>query len=268
MRRVITKCVLDMESNKWIYEESYLYDGPWAECIGAIVGGAASIAGSLLNRHGNQAEKKLQTNQQQFMETLQNEQGTQFANNQEALNTLKTAWEPIAKGGAYQYGFSSAEDQNLISQIESGGATATTNSVAAQQLREQQMSGGADVLPSGAQAAIEAQQREVGAQNTANNLLKEKELGYQTGRENFLNSTKAEEDIAQLSNPTSYAEAANQTAQNELGANKAVQTTNAQSLTSKLLGGVAGGFENLDTKGSSSVGEQVGNFFTGFGKGV
>lgn len=252
MRRVITKCVLDIESNKWIEEESYSYDGQWEQCLGGASGEDISLA----------------KDEKQFMETLQNEQSTQFSNLQDAMNAIQTAWSPIMKGGAYQYGFSTAEDQNLISQIESGGATATANAVSAQQLREQQMAGGADVLPSGAQSAIEATQRELGAQETATNLLKEKELGYQVGRENFAKATEAEKAVGELANPTGYAEAATSAAGAANQAQKQVDTMNANSLTSKLLGGLTSGLGNLDTTGSSSGGEQGMNFLTGMGAGL
>lgn len=269
MRKVVTKCILDVESNKWTYEESYMYDGPWARALQALpaaISGGAAIAGAIFGGGGaSSQDKAIAKDQYQFMQELQNEQGTQFANNQEALTTIKNAWEPIAKGGAYQYGFSTAEDQALQSQIENAGATATENSVAAQQLREQQQSEGAAVMPSGAQEAIEAQQREVGAQKTATNLGQEKELGYQVGRENFAQATSAEEAIANLSNPAAYAGAATSAGEAALGSQKNVDTANANSLTSKVLGGIIGGAGNLDTTGGSSVGEQLQNFGLGMG---
>lgn len=256
MRRVITKNVLDMETLQWVKGsmESYPYNGQWEKCLSGLsdlFGGASS------------GDYALAKEEKQFMETLQNEQDTQFTNEQEAQNEIQNAWSPIIKGGAYQYGFSTAEDQNLISQIESGGATATENAVSAQQLREQQMSGGADVLPSGTQSAIEATQRELGAQATATNLLKEKELGYQTGRERFSEATGAEKDVASLANPTGYAGAAVEAGNAAEGAQQQVDKMNANSFTSKLLGGLTGGLGNLDTTGSSSGGEQAANFGLG-----
>lgn len=223
MRRLITKSILDMETLQWVYEESCPYNGLWEWALGVM-----------------DATKTMAKEQTMFMETLMAEQSTQFANEQEALTTVKNAWEPIAKGGAYQYGFSTAEDQALQSQIETAGATATANSVAAQQLREQQQTGGASVLPTGAQSAIEAQQRELGAQATAANLGKEKELGYEVGRENFAKATSAEEAIAGLANPPSFAnaEAGSMSAFNEL--NNSINAMNANSLTGKILGGVIG----------------------------
>lgn len=254
MRRVITKCVLNIESNKWTNEEYYFYDGPWELCLGTV---KRMFSGA------TPEDTSLAKSQKQFMETLQNEQNIQFANEQEAQNAIQSAWSPIIKGGAYQYGFSTAEDQNLISQIESGGATATENAVNAQQLREQQMSGGADVLPSGAQSAIEAQQRELGAQATATNLLQEKELGYQVGRENFAKATGAEEAVANLANPTGYAGAASEAAKNAQTSQQHVDTMNANSLTSKLLGGAIGGTVGYLTGGAAGAAK---GFAGGFGE--
>lgn len=256
MYKYYSKIVIDMETLCVIGRVVHDYSGPWALCLGTV---KSMFSGA------TSEDKALAKSQNQFMETLQNEQNTQFANEQEAQKAIQAAWAPILKGGAYQYGFSSAEDQNLISQIESGGATATENAVTAQQLREQQMSGGADVLPSGAQAAIEAQQRELGAQNTATNLLKEKELGYQVGRENFAKATDAERAVAELSNPTGYAGAATEAAKGAETAQQQVDKMNANSLTAKLLGGAIGGGIGFLTGGPKGAlkGLQIGSGIAG-----
>jgi len=84
----------------------------------------------------------------QFMQTLQAEQGTIFSENQQLQNQLNTAWNPIIQGGAYQYGFSTQEDQALQDQIRTEGAQQTTNTINAEQLREQQATGGASSVGS------------------------------------------------------------------------------------------------------------------------
>lgn len=189
----------------------------------------------------SKADTNLQNQSAAAFSNLQNEQQIMFGTDQDALNTVNNAMTPIVNGGAYQYGFSTAEDQNLQNEITNAGAMATANSVAAQQLRNQQMSGGASVMPTGAQEALEGAQRELGAQQTATNLAQEKEAGYQTGRQNFFNAAQNEEQVASLSNPTGFANAATGAGNLELGANKQVDTANANSLTSKLLGGAIGG---------------------------
>ena len=260
-----------METLEVIERESYDYDGPIAYAAALampLIGAGVSLIGGLFGQHGpSKAEKELAKSDLQFTQTLQNEQNTQFANNQEALNTLKTAWDPIAKGGAYQYGFSSPEDAALRSSIENAGATATTNTVAAEQLRQQQESGGADTMPSGSSAALETIARETGAQKTADTLAQEKLAGYAVGRENFAKASDAEAKIAELANPTAYADAAVNASKASLSSQQNIDTQNANSMTSKLLGGIAGGFANLDTTGSSTNAEQAGNFAAGVNKG-
>ena len=111
-------------------------------------------------------------------------------------------------GGAYQYGFSTAEDQQLQSNIVNQGAEATQNTENAALLREQQQSGGASTAPTGAQDAINAQVAATGAQSTATNLANEKLAGYEQGSKLFSEGTQAEEQVASLANPNAYASSA------------------------------------------------------------
>ena len=235
--KIITKAVLSLDTLQWIpeLEESYAYAGPMAQCLG----GASSAA--------TNAEKS----EEQFMSTLQGEQQTQFANEQQAQNQLQQAWAPIVAGGAYQYGFSTAEDQQLQQNIENQGAKATENTENAALLREQQASGGANAGPAGATEALNAQVAATGAQTTATNLGQEKELGYETGRQNFLNATKGEEDVANLASPTSYSNAATGAAGASNQAINLVDTENANSMLNKVVGGAIGAIPGI----GSSVAE-------------
>lgn len=209
----------------------------------------------------------LQKQSAQQFQALANEQNIMFGNDEAALNTIQHAMTPIVNGGAFQYGFSTPEDQNLQNEIMTSGATATANSVAAQQLRDQQMAGGASVLPTGAQSANELMARELGAQKTASELSREKELGYQVGRENFFNAAKAEGDVASISNPTGFANAATNAGQLNLSANKAVDEANANSLGAKLLGGVVSGGLTALTGGIGGL-ANGGSFLTGAGQAI
>lgn len=222
--------ILDMETLEWVSNDGiYFYDGP----VVGFLGGASS------------AENANAKSEQEFMQTLQSEQQTQFANEQLAQQQVQKAWAPIVAGGAYQYGFSTAEDAQLQKNIEERGAQATENTENAALLREQQASGGANAGPAGATEALNAQIAATGAQSTATALGQEKELGYQTGRENFLAATEGETKVAELANPTGYAGEATGAAGAENQAQNIVDTANANSLTSKLLGGIAGGIANI-----------------------
>ena len=197
--------------------------------------------------------------EEEFMNQLQTEQGTQFQNEQVAQNQLQQAWSPIVAGGAYQYGFSTAEDQQLQGNIENAGAQATENTENAAQLRQQQATGGAGGGPAGGQAAIDAQVAATGAQQTATNLAQEKEAGYQTGRQNFLAATGGEAEVAGLSSPTSYAGAATKAGTSATGAINLVDQNNANSLVNKAVGGAAqGAFGALGTVASTIGSGNVG----------
>src|SRR5271169_6080209 len=152
MKKIITKAVLCLDTMQWIpaLEESYLYSGPLDLCLGGATKG----------------EKGIATDEETFLENMQGEQQTQFQNEQTAQNQIEKAWSPIVAGGAYQYGFSTAEDEQLRGNIVNAGATATQNTENAALLREQQATGGAGGGPSGATQALNAQIAATGAQST------------------------------------------------------------------------------------------------------
>jgi hypothetical protein len=246
MRIITINPTLDMETLEWVSNDGvYLYDGPIVD----FLGGASS---------GDNADAK---SEREFMQTLQGEQQTQFANEQEAQQQVERAWAPIVAGGAYQYGFSTAEDARLQEDIITRGAEATTNTENAALLREQQESGGANAGPSGATEALNAQIAATGAQSTATALGQEKELGYETGRQNFETAVGGETQVAELANPSGYANAATGAAGVTNTAQSTVDAANANSLTSKLLGGVLGAAPGI--AGSVAEGLQGGGGFQG-----
>jgi hypothetical protein len=246
MRIITINPTLDMETLERVSNDGvYLYDGPIVD----FLGGASS------------AENANAKSEQEFMQQLQAEQQTQFGNEQQAQSMVEKAWAPIVAGGAYQYGFSSAEDQQLQQNIENKGAEATTNTENAALLREQQESGGANAGPAGATEALNAQVAATGAQSTATALGQEKELGYETGRQNFENAVGGETSVAELSNPTAYAGQATGAAGVENQSQQIVDAANANSLTSKLLGGVIGAIPG--TAASIGEGLQGGGGFQG-----
>lgn len=243
----------DLETGELIKHSGYEYDLGQSPklCISMLptaLGAGASLVGGLMSGSGvDPSTAAAQKSDAQFQQTMANEQQTQFANEQDAQNQLKTAWDPIIKGGEYQQGFSTGENANLVSGIENTGATATTNTENAALLREQQASGGAQTMPTGASAAINAQVAETGAQKTAEQLNQEQEQNYATGRENFLNATKGEATIASLADPNAYAKSTNAAEGNVLDANKVAAQEQAQGMGQKLLGGaITGGLGLLN----------------------
>jgi hypothetical protein len=92
----------------------------------------------------------------QFYNTLAGEQAQAFQGNQSALQAVQSAWSPVLSGGSIPSGYSPALDALLNSNAIQEGGAATANAENAAALRQQQESGGAQVLPSGAQEQINA----------------------------------------------------------------------------------------------------------------
>lgn len=207
--------------------------------------------------------------QYNFMGDLIGEQNAAWGTNQAISQQISNMWASVAKSGQLPYGFAPSLDAALRTNIFNLGTQATTNAVNAQQLREQQESGGAPVLPTGANAQTEAVAQTLGQQQTAQALGQERIAGYQQGVTNLTSATKGLETAGELESPTGIASAAvgeggnvNKVAQ--LGS----QEQQSNLLHSVLSGGVAGALGNLDTAGTSSAGEQGMNLLTGFAAGI
>lgn len=202
--------------------------------LSSIFGGASA---------GENLVAKEQTD---LYKTLAQHYGVDWNQNQQYLAQLDAAWNPILAGGAYQYGFSVPEDQLLQSQIETAGAQQTTNTINAEQLREQQATGGASSGPTGGNEALEAMAAQTQAQSTAQSLAAEKLAGYQQGNTNFLNATNVKQGLVAATNPNQAAATAISGGEAAMSAQQAVTAANQNSLIGKLLSGaVQGGMTAL-----------------------
>src|SRR5271156_2429585 len=143
-----------------------------------------------------------------FFNTLSSQQNTAFAGNQAALTSLSNAFAPVLSTGAVPYGYSAGLDSLLQTNIRNNGASATANAENASALQLKQASGGANVLPTGSQQAVNAEIEAKGQQATATNLAGEKEAGYQQGITNLQAATGAELGIASGENETGLASGA------------------------------------------------------------
>jgi hypothetical protein len=225
--KVITKATLDLCTMQWLpeLEESYEYSGPLALCDGGASGAA----------------KANETAQNAFYDSMTNEQSTTFGESQDILSNLKNTWTPVLAAGPYQYGFSTGEDATLRGDIVNAGQIAETNTENAALTREQQESGGASTMPTGGQAAVNAQVAAEGAQATAASLSKEKLAGYQQGSNLFAEASNALDETAQLENPVGTANATTGAGTASTGAINLVDTENANSTLNKVIGGAIGG---------------------------
>lgn len=175
----------------------------------------------------------------QFFDSLQQQQQQAFGGNQAALQAVSSAWAPVLQTGAVPYGYSAGLDQLLSSNAIQEGAAATTNAQNAAALQEKQAAGGANVMPTGAQAQISADIAAKGAQSTAQALTGIKEAGYQQGLSNLTGATQAELGVAGGENETGLAEGATGAGALALNAGQAQwqenQVTSPLNLTSSIL---------------------------------
>ena len=143
----------------------------------------------------------------EFFNTLRTQQQQVFGENQAALNAITKAWAPVLTSGQVPYGYSPGLDSLLQANAIDVGTQAETNASNAEALREKQEVGGANVLPTGASDAINAEILATGQQKIGENLQQEKIAGYRQGLANLEGATAAESDVAKETNPTGYAEA-------------------------------------------------------------
>jgi hypothetical protein len=176
-----------------------------------------------------------------FMNTLQGEQSTAFAGNQAALQSLQSAWSPILAGGAIPAGYSPGLDSLLQTQIRNNGAQGTANAENAASLQEKQAGGGNNALPTGADAAVNAQIEATGQQSTAKNLQAEKTADYAQGVTNLEGATNAELGIAGNENETGLAGGANAAGGLSSAAGQAEWQENQTSSAAAILGDIGAG---------------------------
>ena len=193
----------------------------------------------------SKADKALAADNKALMDTLKTETTTAFQGEQDALNTVLKGWAPVIEGGPNAYGFSTAEDAQIRSDIITQGQTQLTNTENAALLREQQASGGAEAGPAGGREALNAQIAATAAQSTATALGKEKELGYATGREEFNVAQEGVTKAASIFNPAGMAGATVGAGKAATEAQQMVDTANANSLGAKLMGGVIGAIPGI-----------------------
>lgn len=217
----------------------------------------------------SQQEKDLAEQQAQFTQTLQQDYSQTFANNQEILSTLNSVLQPIVTAGPGQQGYSAEELSALNSQAINSNAEVARQTTQAVNAQENAEGGGTKFLPSGVNQQINA-----GIQTAAESNLANEELGittsnYATGRQNWQNALAGEESVASGEAPLGYAGATTTSNQAAFGEADTVNTESQQLLQS-ILGAIpgvgpaiAGGIGNLDTKATSTGGEQVGNFLAG-----
>jgi hypothetical protein len=181
----------------------------------------------------------------EFFNTLRVQQQQVFGENQAALNAITKAWAPVLTSGQVPYGYSPGLDSLLQANAIDVGTQAETNAANAEALREKQAAGGANVMPTGASDAINAQILAAGQQKIGENLQQEKIAGYKQGLANLEGATAAESDIAKETNPTGYAEATTGAGSMAEKAGSDMFAENQATSGMSTFKGIAGGIASL-----------------------
>jgi hypothetical protein len=221
--RITVDPVMDIETLRWVTPpgRSYEYNGP------VILFGGPSDE--------SKANEAAQT---AFFKATVEQQKETFGQQQELHDTVMKATVPILQKGPQQYGYTPEVDALLKSTIETGADQATANAVNATELSERQRSGGAQVLPSGANIQIEENARILGEQSKAKQLTAEKLSGYTAGSQLYGEALSALSGVT--GRPTDYSTAASGAGS---GATSAINLADSErsTLAADLLKGAVGG---------------------------
>ena len=187
----------------------------------------------------SQAEKNLENQEASFDATLQQDYSTQFAQQQQILQSLNSTLQPIVEAGPNQQGYSPQEASALSTQAIESNAQGVNQAEQAAAQKEDAAGGGTSFLPSGVNAQINAQIGSAAEANLSNEQLGITTANYDQGRQNWQTALASEENLSSQTNPLGYAGAttnANSSAFNE--ASQINQQSNQE--FSDILGGVGG----------------------------
>jgi len=215
-------------------------------------------------------QEQLASQQSSLAATLASNYGERFGQQSQIFQNLTNQLTPIANLGPSQQGFSPQELAALNTQaINASGAAARNAAQATGSVLAGQGGGGTSGLVSGIEAQIRGTEASAAANQLASAQNEIVQRNYETGRSNFWNATAGEHNLATAEAPQQYGSLAESTTQSALADENQIQKEKQAAafapigLALKGVGAVMGGFGNLDTTGSSSLGEQVGNFGVG-----
>lgn len=133
----------------------------------------------------SQEQKDLNASQTNFYNQLTSQYATEYANNQEILNTLKTSLSPIVTAGPSQEGFSPEQKAALNAQATEGAAKAYRDTQTATREAQAARGGGNSPFTSAADEQLNSQIALGAETNLNNNKLDIINKDYDTGRENY-----------------------------------------------------------------------------------
>jgi hypothetical protein len=242
-----------------------------------LIGAGLSMVGNLLGMGGPSAAQKqdlsnmnsIGNNTQQFFNSWLGNANTTFGQQQNILSGITSNLMPILQAGPSQKGFSPEEEAALNTQTINASGAGYAKEKAALGVQQGAEGGGNIYLPSGASRQQDAALASSSINNLNNQQLSNTLENYKQGNRNYTNALSGLGSTAQELNPNAYANTANTVGSSAFGDMSNMASTQAQLDASKNAGitsifsSLGGGFGNLDTTGSSTKGEQAGNFFSG-----
>ncbi len=189
-------------------------------------------------------QEQLQTEQAGFYQTQVQAYNTAYANFSTLQNTLNQQFAPVLAAGPGQTGFTSAENNALLSQAKTGTATNYQQAEEAANANINSRGGGNDTtnITSGGAQQIQEELSSTAAATESAEDLGITQSNYALGRSNYEGAVQGEEELAAGWNPNSFAGSANNSGQ--------VADTEANAITQEqdsvwgsvlgALGGVAG----------------------------
>lgn len=199
-------------------------------------------------------EKNIESQQDRFASTLQENYNQQFASQNDVLNGLNNALNPIVAAGPGQQGFS---PQELAAQnTEAINSTGAAYKDAAQAVGGQlagRGGGGSSGLESGIDQQIKGTLASKAAGNLSSQQLGITQNNYATGLQNFNNAVGGERALADLYNPTAYAQNADSANSTAFGEENQINTQENQE-QADLFGSIAGVGLDALTFGAGAAG--------------
>lgn len=189
------------------------------------------------------AQNSLASSQANFYNTLQQDYGTQFKNQNAILGTLTNSLNPIVQGGPNQFGFSTGETNALNSQAIQGTGQQYNNAKQALGAQQAAEGGGNSLLPSGVQAQQQAGLASSAANQASSQLLGIQNEGYQQGHQNYESAIGQLGGVASAYNPSGTANSANSAGSSAFGSattvNQENQAASPWNFFAPILGGAA-----------------------------
>ena len=220
---ISTKIVLDIETGAVLARESY-------ECSGKVV----------LCKGASAAENAAAASTASLNATIQQSMQTMFANQQNVVQAINNAFEPILQAGPSQQGFSPQELAAQKTSVIENNAQQFANAERATQGAFASRGGGNEVLPSGVEAQVEGSLAADTAAKTAAGLTNVDIANWATGRQNFQNAAGIESGVMSSQGIGQIAGTAVQGSENAFSQQSKITEENDAASPWAMVGGILG----------------------------